>query len=174
MIDSDINKKWVQFGISYQDYLDNYLDYDINYVSVITRDQFVEMIGDNYRHEEMIVMIESLLRPDLLLAAEKNNSNNPIEGFDDDNILVYASERHFTVDLPYSNYMNSYQFETLKKILMRIQEYNEKRTDNTWKMFISGSNVVNVEDKYYHNNIYKKKKKIQNYVKPGVSHLRKN
>ena len=56
MIDSDINKKWVQFGISYQDYLDNYLDYDINYVSVITRDQFVEMIGDNYRHEEMIVM----------------------------------------------------------------------------------------------------------------------
>lgn len=173
MIDSDINKKWVQFGISYQDYLDNYLDYDINYVSVITRDQFVEMIGDNYRHEEMIVMIESLLRPDLLLAAEKNNSNNPIEGFDDEYILVYASERHFTIDLPYSSYMNQYQFETLKNILMRIHEYNEKSKDKKCRLFICGSDVIDVEDDYYHNNIPGLIEELKKYYKPNKTYLRK-
>ena len=160
-----------QYTTSFTDYLRKNSG---KFVAIISPQQYAIEIEKDFSHEGMLADLIKRTRPDMKMDSW-GNALDPNNDFKNDTITVLGYPGYVQIELPLKQLLSFGQYKYLHDILNAIREYN-KQTDKDfgqkYDVLAFGFGLIDIEAKYYKDNISELINKIMPFVsdKPYQTH----
>ena len=137
-----------EYALHFSDYLKQNRG---KFVGIISPNQYAMEVDKNLAHEGMVSDLIKKTRPNLQMDTW-GNALDPDNDYRNDTIVVLGYPGYMQIELPLKQMLNSNQYKYLYDILKAVKKFNSEQmenADNKYEVLAFGFGVVEVEAKYY-------------------------